>query len=88
MYKCMLLLKKKKYAAVKLGDGPNGGEVLEAKGLDIVRRDWCPLSKEAGSYALNQILSGECWVLAHDRPCFCSRPTQGLLIASASNAFV
>jgi hypothetical protein len=39
---------------------PGGGvtEVMEAKGLDIVRRDWCPLSKDAGSYALQQILSG------------------------------
>lgn len=34
-------------------------EALEAKGLDMVRRDWCPLSKDTGNYALNQILSGE-----------------------------
>jgi DNA polymerase alpha subunit A len=34
-------------------------EVMEAKGLDIVRRDWCPLSKDVGNYALQQILSGE-----------------------------
>lgn len=33
-------------------------EVLEAKGLDMVRRDWCPLSKDTGNYALQQILSG------------------------------
>ncbi len=32
---------------------------MEAKGLDIVRRDWCPLSKDAGGHALTQILSGE-----------------------------
>jgi hypothetical protein len=25
----------------------------------MVRRDWCPLSKATGNYALQQILSGE-----------------------------
>lgn len=47
VFKCMLLLKKKKYAAVKLEAGPNGSfqEEIEQKGLDMVRRDWCPLSK-------------------------------------------
>ncbi len=34
-------------------------QVVEQKGLDIVRRDWCPLSKDAGNYALDQILSGQ-----------------------------
>ena len=34
-------------------------QVIEQKGLDIVRRDWCPLSKDAGNYALDQILSGQ-----------------------------
>ena len=66
-----MLLKKKKYAAIKLepsssgGGGGGGGvrEVLEAKGLDIVRRDWCPLSKDAGNFALKEILSGECVVV-------------------------
>ncbi len=28
------------------------------KGLDMVRRDWCPLSKAVGNYVLSQILSG------------------------------
>jgi DNA polymerase alpha subunit A len=32
---------------------------MEAKGLDIVRRDWCPLSKDCGNYVLQQILSGQ-----------------------------
>ena len=66
VFRTMLLLKKKKYAAVKLEPAPDGGlaEVLEAKGLDIVRRDWCPLSKDAGSFALQQILSGARSVLA------------------------
>ena len=33
-------------------------QVMEQKGLDIVRRDWCPLCKDVGNYALKQILSG------------------------------
>ncbi len=33
-------------------------EVMEQKGLDIVRRDWSPLSKDVGNYVLEQILSG------------------------------
>jgi hypothetical protein len=33
-------------------------QVQEQKGLDIVRRDWCPLSKDVGNFALAQILSG------------------------------
>ncbi|KAL6339038.1 hypothetical protein AAG906_024189 [Vitis piasezkii] len=59
LYKRMLLLKKKKYAAVKLQfkDG-TPYEVIERKGLDIVRRDWSLLSKELGDFSLSQILSG------------------------------
>jgi len=34
-------------------------QVMEQKGLDIVRRDWCPLSKDVGNFALRAILSGE-----------------------------
>ncbi|XP_051126986.1 DNA polymerase alpha catalytic subunit [Andrographis paniculata] len=59
LYKRMLLLKKKKYAAVKMQfkDGTSY-EVIERKGLDMVRRDWSLLSKERGDYCLSQILSG------------------------------
>ncbi|XVF15540.1 hypothetical protein REPUB_Repub09cG0162700 [Reevesia pubescens] len=59
LYKRMLLLKKKKYAAVKLQfmDGMPY-EVIERKGLDMVRRDWSLLSKELGDFCLSQILSG------------------------------
>ncbi|KAL0275791.1 UNVERIFIED_CONTAM: hypothetical protein PYX00_003535 [Menopon gallinae] len=59
VFKYMLLLKKKKYAAVVLSKKPNG-EVMESheyKGLDIVRRDWSQLSAEVGRHVLNQILS-------------------------------
>ena len=34
-------------------------QIQEQKGLDIVRRDWCPLSKDAGNFALREILSGK-----------------------------
>lgn len=46
----MLLLKKKKYAAVTLTKLPSGEIVAEKefKGLDIVRRDWSQLAADAG----------------------------------------
>ena len=33
------------------------GTHTEIKGLDLVRRDWCPLSKKIGNDVLNIILS-------------------------------
>ncbi|KAK6620720.1 hypothetical protein RUM43_011015 [Polyplax serrata] len=59
VFKYMLLLKKKKYAAVVLSKKSNGELTLtkEYKGLDIVRRDWCQLAAEIGRNVLNQILS-------------------------------
>ena len=47
VYKSLLLLKKKKYAAVMYNDPYNKdkGTSKEIKGIDLVRRDWCPLSK-------------------------------------------
>jgi len=60
VYQRLLLHAKKKYAALQLVD-VNG--VLEpkvdVKGLDMRRREYCALSKEASQYCLNQILSGE-----------------------------
>eukprot|EP00948_MAST-09A_sp_MAST-9A-sp1_P002887 g2887.t1 len=64
VFKSMLLLKKKKYAALLIeGErkNPHTGEVelitkKEVKGIDLVRRDWCPLSKEIGLFVLDQIL--------------------------------
>ncbi|KAM0946265.1 putative DNA-directed DNA polymerase [Dioscorea sansibarensis] len=58
LYKRMLLLKKKKYAAVKV-QFKNGipYEVIERKGVDMVRRDWSDLSRDMGNFCLNQILS-------------------------------
>ncbi|KAL7539084.1 hypothetical protein ACHAXR_009011, partial [Thalassiosira sp. AJA248-18] len=62
VFRSMLLLKKKKYAAVTISEGPGGkGFVMgqETKGLDLVRRDWCIQSKDSGRYILDQILSGD-----------------------------
>ena len=60
IFRSMLLLKKKKYAAKTVQEGPNGityGQ--ELKGLDLVRRDWCIQSKDTGRFVADQILSGE-----------------------------
>ncbi|XP_048588403.1 DNA polymerase alpha catalytic subunit [Nematostella vectensis] len=61
IFKSMLLLKKKKYAAIMITENEDGtmNEVKEMKGLDIVRRDWCDLAKDAGNYVLSQILSAQ-----------------------------
>ncbi|KAL1216796.1 DNA polymerase alpha catalytic subunit [Cardamine amara subsp. amara] len=59
IYKRMLLLRKKKYAAVKLQfkDGKICQDI-ERKGVDMVRRDWSLLSKEIGDLCLAKILYG------------------------------
>jgi DNA polymerase alpha subunit A len=61
IFRSMLLLKKKKYAAVTINEGPDGKITYEKemKGLDLVRRDWCAISKDAGTFAVEQILSGK-----------------------------
>ncbi len=58
VYKNMLLLRKKKYAALSLITRPDGSRVFarEVKGLDLVRRDWCVLSKDVGNFVLDHIL--------------------------------
>lgn len=63
IFASMLLLKKKKYAALVVDDLPGPGGLVtthrEAKGLDLVRRDWCVLSKDLGTSVLDAILSGK-----------------------------
>ena len=57
----MLLLKKKKYAAMTItGKDAEGNIQYQRKtsGLDMVRRDWCPLSKEVSGYVLDRLLGG------------------------------
>ena len=50
-----------RYAALVAHKDADGTVTLkkEMKGLDLVRRDWCPISKEAGEKVLDFILSGE-----------------------------
>lgn len=61
VFKSLLLLKKKKYAALVVEQQGEGryGVKQELKGLDIVRRDWCDLAKECGNYVIGQILSDQ-----------------------------
>ena len=57
----MLLLKKKKYAAMTISGRDADGKLKYSRktsGLDMVRRDWCPLSKEVSSYVLDRLLGG------------------------------
>ena len=62
VFKTMLLLKKKKYAALVVNNDAATGQITttrELKGIDMVRRDWCPLSKEIGSKVLDFIMDGK-----------------------------
>ncbi|ORZ15507.1 DNA polymerase family B-domain-containing protein [Lobosporangium transversale] len=60
IYQRMLLLKKKKYAALKVEEKDGNFEtVKETKGLDMVRRDWCGLSHDVSDTILDLILSGD-----------------------------
>ncbi|VDM56386.1 unnamed protein product [Angiostrongylus costaricensis] len=56
VFKRMLLLKKKKYAALMVNPDNELDIKKELKGLDIVRRDWSQLAKEAGNIVVNLIL--------------------------------
>lgn len=60
VFRRLLLHAKKKYAAINMME-VDGKYVdkLEVKGLDMKRREYCALSKEASSRLLNLILSGE-----------------------------
>ncbi|KAI9250709.1 DNA polymerase family B-domain-containing protein [Helicostylum pulchrum] len=61
-FKSTLLLKKKKYAMLSVKEGPNELELtekVEFKGLDLVRRDWCDLSRSISENVLRLILFGK-----------------------------
>jgi DNA polymerase alpha subunit A len=60
IYPKMLLLKKKKYAALKVVN-PMRPDIVEreVKGLDLVRHDWCDLSHDASEHFLTQIFNGD-----------------------------
>ncbi|KAI9506594.1 hypothetical protein BX070DRAFT_186351 [Coemansia spiralis] len=64
VFKRLLLLKKKKYAALQIISPEKhirGNQVyttkLETKGLDLVRRDWCGLSHDVSDYVLKQLFA-------------------------------
>lgn len=59
VFKKLLLHAKKKYAALTVNLDKNGNEttVLEVKGLDMKRREFCPLSRDVSIHVLNTILS-------------------------------
>jgi DNA polymerase alpha subunit A len=59
VFKTLLLLRKKKYAYLKY-EAPYSVDsklIAEYKGLDLVRRDWCEISKQTGLHILDIILS-------------------------------
>ena len=60
VFRRLLLHAKKKYAAINMVE-VDGKYVdkLEVKGLDMKRREYCALSKDASQKLLNLILSGE-----------------------------
>ncbi|OXU28104.1 hypothetical protein TSAR_015372 [Trichomalopsis sarcophagae] len=61
VFRYLLLLQKKKYAAVTMSKLPSGQMqyTKELKGLDIVRRDWCGLACDIGNQILDQLLSDQ-----------------------------
>ncbi|KAK9464013.1 uncharacterized protein V1516DRAFT_669307 [Lipomyces oligophaga] len=60
VFQRLMLYAKKKYAAVNCTMVNQKLEThIEIKGLDMRRREYCALSKDASRYALDQILSGE-----------------------------
>ncbi|EFC50634.1 DNA polymerase alpha catalytic subunit [Naegleria gruberi] len=58
LFRRMLLLRKKKYGALIHTKNKQGTIIpkLELKGLDMVRRDWCDLSRNVSQYIIDQIL--------------------------------
>ncbi|GAM27577.1 hypothetical protein SAMD00019534_107530 [Acytostelium subglobosum LB1] len=58
IFKRLLLTNKKRYAALieTKADGKLKSEI-QNKGLDIVRRDWCDLTKDIGNHILKLIMS-------------------------------
>lgn len=59
VFKKLLLHAKKKYAALTVNLDQDGKEhaILEVKGLDMKRREFCPLSKDVSIHVLETVLS-------------------------------
>ncbi|KAJ4493961.1 hypothetical protein C8J55DRAFT_582097, partial [Lentinula edodes] len=56
IFQHLLLLQKKKYAAVKVWNGAETS--IEVKGLDMKRREYCTLSENVSQFVLERILFG------------------------------
>ena len=61
IFQRMLLVRKKKYAALPIVAPPGAGSPprvlpLDIKGLFVVRRDWCALCREVGTRVLEMLL--------------------------------
>ncbi|KAJ2364937.1 DNA-directed DNA polymerase alpha catalytic subunit pol1, partial [Coemansia sp. RSA 2607] len=68
VFKRLLLLNKKKYAALQIIDPEKHRHAdrqdayqtkLESKGLDLVRRDWCELSHEVSAFVLDRLFADD-----------------------------
>ncbi|KAL2020351.1 hypothetical protein VTK56DRAFT_8480 [Thermocarpiscus australiensis] len=60
VFRRILLQAKKKYAAINLVEADGKFiEKMEVKGLDMKRREYCPLSREISKRILDEILSGD-----------------------------
>jgi DNA polymerase alpha subunit A len=60
VFRRILLQAKKKYAAINMVEVDGKWvEKMEVKGLDMKRREYCPLSREISQRILNEILSGD-----------------------------
>ena len=57
VFQRLLLLQKKKYAAIKVEDGTR--TTTEVKGLDMKRREYCALSKRVSQCVF--VIFGMCW---------------------------
>ncbi|KAF8316797.1 DNA polymerase alpha catalytic subunit [Clavulina sp. PMI_390] len=57
VFERLLLLQKKKYAAMKVDDAQKS--TMEIKGIDMKRREFSQLAKDASATVLKHILSGE-----------------------------
>lgn len=57
LFRRILLLRKKKYVAIV--HSKKDGQIvstIENKGIDMVRRDWCELSRDVSQFCVDQIL--------------------------------
>ncbi|KAI8386945.1 hypothetical protein BD560DRAFT_321341 [Blakeslea trispora] len=61
IFRRTLLARKKKYAALAVSERSDGTwqECVQIKGLDLVRRDWCGLSREVSEQVLQLIFQQE-----------------------------